>query len=277
MTADDIQDYAAMRSVLFVPAANLRALEKLAQLRPDAVIIDLEDSVGDTERAAAVANIRALAAQGGLRPRPTLLRLSGGPEGRETGAQLWPLGFAGLVVPKVESAADLAAVAAVCPAPLWAMIETPLGVVNLAEICRVEGPLKGLIAGPNDLRHGLRSLALPERGDMIQALSLIVLHGRAHGLRVLDGVYNNFRDTDGFRAETVQGRALGFDGKTLIHPSQIEPAHQAFGPSEADLGWARAVVDAFARPENADKGVVAVNGEMVELMHLERARGYLRL
>lgn len=264
-----------LRSVLFVPAANLRALEKLAQLTVDAVIVDLEDSVGEAERDRAVANIRTIAAQGVLTLRPTLLRIGGGPEGIEIGSKLLPLGFSGVVVPKVEAAADLMGVAQACGAPLWAMIETPKGVVNLKEICTVDIGLQGLIAGPNDLRHGLRSVAMADRSDIAQALSLIVLHGRAAGLRVIDGVYNNFRDEAGLRAECVQGRALGFDGKTLIHPAQIDIAHQAFGATEAELVWARAVVAAFGRPENADKGVVAVNGEMVERMHLERAWRWL--
>ncbi|MEM9964418.1 MAG: CoA ester lyase [Asticcacaulis sp.] len=264
-----------LRSVLFVPAANLRALEKLAQLRPDAVIVDLEDSVGEAEREAAVANIKAMAAQGGLALRPTLLRIGGGSQGIETGRSLLPLGFAGVVVPKVEAAADLEAVAVACPVPLWAMIETPKGVVNLKEICAADVTLRGLMAGPNDLRHGLRSVASADRSDIAQALSLIVLHGRAAGLRVIDGVYNNFRDEAGLLAECVQGRALGFDGKTLIHPAQIDIANQGFGATEAELNWAQAVVEAFGRPENANKGVVAVNGEMVERMHLERAQRYL--
>ncbi|WP_140984208.1 HpcH/HpaI aldolase/citrate lyase family protein [Asticcacaulis tiandongensis] len=264
-----------LRSVLFVPAANLRALEKLAQLKVDAVIVDLEDSVGVAERETAVANIQTIAAQGVLALRPTLLRIGGGPEGVEVGRQLLPLGFAGVVVPKVEAATDLTGVAKACRMPLWAMIETPRGVVNLKEICATEAGLMGLIAGPNDLRHGLRSVASADRGDIAQALALIVLHGRAGDLRVIDGVYNNFRDEAGLRAECAQGRALGFDGKTLIHPAQIDIAHQAFGASEAELSWARAVVAAFGRPENADKGVVAVNGEMVERMHLERAQRYL--
>ncbi|MFT4090415.1 MAG: CoA ester lyase [Asticcacaulis sp.] len=266
---------AALRSVLFVPAANIRALEKLAQLKVDAVIIDLEDSVGVAERETAIAHIRLIAGQGGLKLRPTLLRISGDAEGLAAGAALMPLGFAGIVVPKVEGAADLERVAKVCGGAIWAMIETPLGVVNLKDICGANVALQGLIAGPNDLRHGLRSIAAEDRADIAQALSLIVLHGRAAGLRVIDGVYNNFRDEAGLQAECVQGRQFGFDGKTLIHPAQIDIANQAFGASEAEREWARAVVAAFAQPENADKGVVSVSGEMVERMHLERARQWL--
>lgn len=262
-------DYAPLRSVLFVPAANRRALEKSATLTPDARIVDLEDSVGDAEREQAVANITAV---GAFDARPTFLRITGDEDGARTGARLLPLGFAGIVVPKVESPADLEAVAKLCPAPLWAMIETPKGVVELKAITEARAPLIGLIAGPNDLRHGLRSLPSPERGDIAQALSLIVLHGRAANLRVLDGVYNDFRDEEGFAAECTQGRRLGFDGKTLIHPAQIDVANRAFGPSEAEREWAQAVIEAFAKPENAEKGVVAVNGQMVERMHLEDAR-----
>lgn len=264
-----------LRSVLFVPAANLRALEKLAQLTVDAVIVDLEDSVGAAERDRAVANIRTIAAQGVLTLRPTLLRIGGGPEGIEIGSKLLPLGFSGVVVPKVEAAADLMGVAQACGAPLWAMIETPRGVVNLKEICTVDIGLQGLIAGPNDLRHGLRSVAMADRSDIAQALSLIVLHGRAAGLRVIDGVYNNFRDEAGLRAECVQGRALGFDGKTLIHPAQLAIANEAFAPSAAEIDLARRQIEAFDAVMAAGGGVAVVDGRIVENLHIVTARNLL--
>jgi citrate lyase subunit beta/citryl-CoA lyase/(3S)-malyl-CoA thioesterase len=191
------------------------------------------------------------------------------------------LAIDGLVVPKVDGPEDLRAVARVWPGvPLWAMIETAKGVAWLPEIAResiapepVTGtPLAGLIAGPNDLRKDLRTRPLPGRADIAFALSQIVLHARANGVTALDGVFNHFRDEAGFEADCAHGRALGFDGKTLIHPSQVAPCNRAFSPSEDEIAWARAVVAAF---EGSDAAIVPVNGEMVERLHLDQARAIL--
>jgi len=155
------------------------------------------------------------------------------------------------------------------------MIETASGVANLATtvlMARGNG-LKGLIAGPNDLRKDLRTRPMNGRADILFALSQIVLYGRAHGLIVLDGVYNQYTDEIGFAAECAQGRSLGFDGKTLIHPAQIAACEAAFSPSEAEIAWAKAVVAAF---EGSSAGVVSVGGEMVERLHLEQAQAILR-
>ena len=183
-----------------------------------------------------------------------------------------------IVVPKVETAEALHAVRDALPRDtgLWAMIETPLGVVNLAGIAPVAG-LKGLIAGPNDLRKGLRTRPMDARQDIVTALSQIVLHARAHRLIALGRQRRCMRDNRhaddvGFAAECAQGRSLGFDGKTLIHPVQIAATNTAFSPSEAEIAWARAVVAAF---EGSYEGVISVNGEMVERLHLEQAQAIL--
>lgn len=253
-----------IRSALFVPADNPRALAKTASLRPDAFIFDLEDAVGPHAREGAVATLLAHLNATSFGEAKCLVRL---PKDLDPTALLATGKVDGIVVPKVAAAEDVTGF----DVPVWAMIETPQGVANIANI--TASGVAGLIAGPNDLRAALRSRPLPDRQDIAFALSQIVLHARAHGIAALDGVYNAYRDAEGFVAECEHGRALGFDGKTLIHPSQIDPANVAFGPSKTDLDWARAVVAAFeAQP---DAGVLSVSGEMVERLHLETARRWL--
>ena len=267
---------ARYRSTLFVPCGNAKALNKAAGLNCDALIFDLEDAVGPQGWAGALAGLVATLEAGGFEARHVLVRI----DPRHTAATIDALGHLlrngtveAVVVPKVETAKTLHAVRASLPngAGVWAMIETPRGVVNLAEIAAVVG-LKGLIAGPNDLRKGLRTRPMDGRQDIATALSQIVLHARTHDLIVLDGVYNQHADEAGFAAECEQGRSLGFDGKTLIHPNQIEGANRAFSPSEAEITWAKAVVAAF---NGSDAGVISVNGAMVERLHLEQAQAIL--
>lgn len=257
------------RSVLFVPCANTRALAKAATLACDALIFDLEDAVGDTERDGALTAL-AEVLRGPFTAKTVLVRIH--PQYLNAIHKvLAGLHIDGLVIPKVNGAEDVLGVAHVWPGmPLWAMIETAAGVVNLKDIAAL--PLAGLIAGPNDLRKDLRSRPMPDRADILLALSQIVLHGRARDLVVLDGVYNAFKDETGFAAECEQGRSLGFDGKTLIHPSQVAVCEAAFSPSDAEKARAQAVVAAF---DGSDAGVVSVDGEMVERLHLEQARRIL--
>lgn len=255
-----------MRSALFIPCANPKAMTKAATLHCDALIFDLEDAVGDAERDGALARL-AEALTGDFMARTVLVRIHpqylGGIHKALAGLRI-----DGLVIPKVNGVADITGVAHVWPdMPLWAMIETAQGLVNLAEIATAG--VKGLIAGPNDLRKDLRTRPMEGRADILFALSQIVLYGRANGLTVLDGVYNQYTDEIGFAAECEQGRSLGFDGKTLIHPSQIAACEAAFSPAEAEIAWARAVVTAF---EGSAAGVVSINGEMVERLHLEQAK-----
>lgn len=258
-----------LRSALFIPCANPKAMAKAATLACDALIFDLEDAVGEAERDEALVRLSDtltsdFAAKAALvRIHPQYLNA--------IHKTLADRRIDGLVIPKVNGAADLSGVKHIWPnMPLWAMIETAQGVVNLAGIAT--SGVKGLIAGPNDLRKDLRTRPMEDRTDILFALSQIVLHARANNLIMLDGVYNAFRDEAGFATECEQGRSLGFDGKTLIHPAQIGPCEAAFLPSEAEIIWAKAVVAAF---EGSAAGVVSVNGEMVERLHLEQARRIL--
>ena len=259
-----------IRSALFIPCANARAMSKARELKPDMIIFDLEDAVAAGEREAAAAALAEVLRSGDLQARQVLVRIHP-PSLNAIHHALAGLPIDGLVVPKVDGPDDVRAVGRVWPGiPLWAMIETAKGVTRLADIAAE--PVAGLIAGPNDLRKDLRARPLPERADIAFALSQIVLHGRANGLVVLDGVFNHFNDDAGFDADCMNGRALGFDGKTLIHPAQIEPCHRAFSPSGGEIAWARAVVAAF---KGSDAAVMPVNGEMVERLHLAQAEEIL--
>ena len=258
------------RSVLFIPCANAKAMAKAATLQCDALIFDLEDAVGDDERDSALALLAETLA-GAFVANTVLVRIHpqylGGIHKALAGLRI-----DGLVVPKVNGPEDIRGVAHVWPKiPLWAMIETAQGVVHARDIAA--SGVSGLIAGPNDLRKDLRTRPMADRTDILFALSQIVLHARAQDLIVLDGVYNAFRDEAGFKAECERGRSLGFNGKTLIHPGQIAACEAAFSPSDDEIAWAKAVVTAF---EGSAAGVVSVNGEMVERLHLEQARRILQ-
>lgn len=267
------------RSALFIPSANSRALAKARDLDADALIFDLEDAVGKSEWAGALAGLVSTLEAGGIKAPNVLVRIQPlhlDATADALGQIIRSKAISGIVVPKVEGPDILHRVRSALPhaLDLWAMIETPAGVVRLNEIAAEAdlGRLKGLIAGPNDLRKGLRTRPIPGRQDLVFALSQIVLNARAHGLVALDGVYNQYTDEIGFAAECRQGRDLGFDGKTLIHPGQIAAANAAFSPSDTEIAWAEAVVKAFA---TTDAGVIPVNGEMVERLHLEQAQEIL--
>ena len=272
------------RSVLFVPASSARAVEKSALLPCDAVILDLEDSVVEAEKDSA----RERAAETACGPRrPAQAIRVNAPASAWFAADIVAASRAPdcvVVLPKVSSAADLTRARAALSAAgganaLWAMIETPQGVLNLKEIAAAaqETGCAGLVAGPNDLAAALRLPRESARASLLPYLSQMVLAARAFGLSVYDGVYNDFTDPEGFAAQARQARALGFDGKTLIHPSQIEAANTIFAPEEAELDWARRVVAAFASPAAAGKGAIRMGGEMLERMHLQRAEALLAL
>ncbi len=275
-----------LRSILFVPAANARAVEKAAGLACDAVILDLEDSALPSQKDAARA--RAAESPCGTAGRVRAIRVNapGSPWFAEDIVAAAAKPDCAVVLPKVSSAGDLVRARAALAAaggknPLWAMIETPKAVLNLKDIAAStrETDCQTLIAGSNDLAAALR---LPPNGGQMRAalapcLAQIVLAARAYDLAALDGVYNDFTNAEGFIAEARAGRALGFDGKTLIHPSQVAAANEIFSPTEAELDWARRVIAAFAAPEAADKGAVRMGGEMLERMHLARAESMLAL
>lgn len=257
------------RSVLFVPATNARALEKARGLACDAVVIDLEDAVGPADKEAArAAAVAALPAFEGR----AAVRINGAdtPWGAADLRALASSAAMALVLPKTGSGADVRW-AAGQGLSLWAMIETLSGVVQLPEIAAEPG-LTALVLGQNDLAAEMGARPGPDRTPLHLAMSLIVTHARNRGLIALDGVYNAFQDAEGFETECRQGRAFGFHGKTLIHPSQIAPANAAFSPDAAEIAWAEAVVSAYAQPGAGDAGVLRIDGRMVERLHLEQAR-----
>lgn len=273
------------RSVLYMPASNARALEKAKSLAADGIIIDLEDAVApdgkDTARRQAVSAVKT----GGYGRREVVIRVNAlatawGGDDLEAAAMS---GANAVLLPKVETPADLEAARArlsasgVPPAlPLWAMIETPRAVLNAPAIAAQAQakthPLTVFVMGTNDLAKETRASLDGGRIGMLAWLSGCILAARAHGLDVLDGVFNAIGDTAGFEAECGQGRLLGMDGKTLIHPSQIEPCNAAFSPAADEVDQARKIIAAFAAPENAGKGVIIVDGRMAEIMHAQMAR-----
>jgi citrate lyase subunit beta/citryl-CoA lyase len=265
------------RSALYMPASNARAIEKAKTLACDVVILDLEDAVAPEAKAEA----RQLAVEavrgGGFGGREVAIRING----RDTpwaAADLGAAAAAGadaVVVPKVGSSEDLAACAAQLSGKtrLWAMIETGAAIFQLDALGRASAANRTdvWIVGPNDLTKEMRCRPGAERGPLLPLLSLAVLAAHANGVDILDGVYNDIQDLEGLARECAQGVGLGMDGKTLIHPSQIEAANRAFTPDPGEVAWARAVAAAFAAPENAAKGVIKVEGKMVERLHLAEA------
>lgn len=274
------------RSLLYAPGSNPRALEKAADLPCDAVFIDLEDAVApeakDAARAAAVAAVKTRA----FGDRLTVIRCNhpDSPWGAEDFAAACEAGPDGVLAPKIMAADDIGACdALLATAPehtrLWAMIETAASILNLRDIARraEDTRLAAFAVGPNDLSLDLRCRKVPGRAPLIPALAMTVAAARAHGLWVFDGVFNDFSDAVGFEAEAIQAADLGFDGKTLIHPSQIEAANRAFSPTDADAAWAHKVIAAFASPEAAGKGAINLDGRMVERLHLAEAERILAL
>ncbi len=269
------------RSCLYMPGANPKALEKAKSLPADALIFDLEDSVAPEAKPEARDVVARVLAEGGYGPREIIVRANAlttpwGFEDIQMAARARP---AGVLVPKIDSAEDVRKaddVLSQAPADvaLWIMIETPLAILNIKEIAAAarQTRLAAFVMGTNDLAKEMRLVQTPDRLPFLAALSLSVAAARAFGLTVIDGVYNDIQNEDGFADICRQGLALGFDGKTLIHPSQIAPCNEIFSPSAEDVAQARDVIAAFAAPENAGKGVLKVNGKMTELLHLEQAR-----
>ncbi|MGU3495371.1 HpcH/HpaI aldolase/citrate lyase family protein [Xanthobacteraceae bacterium A53D] len=273
------------RSVLYMPGSNARALEKAKSLPCDAVILDLEDAVAPDAKLEARDRIRAVVAAGGFGAREVVIRINGlaTPWGQcdlEMAAAARP---DAILIPKVEDPEQLTTVGhrlAALGTPesvaVWAMIETPLAILDIKQMARAaRDPLTRLavfVLGTNDLAKETRAALVPGRAPMLGWLMQVVAAGRAYGIDVLDGVWNQFQDQGGFVAECAQGVEMGMDGKTLIHPSQIEPCNAAFSPPEAEIARARAIIAAFDLPENAGKGVLQLDGRMVELLHADMAR-----
>lgn len=279
----------ALRSVLYMPGDNERALRKIPTLAADVVVLDLEDAVAPEKKAEARERIVQVLQESVALPRPLVVRTNA-VETPDFSADLQAVARglpAAVLIPKYESLAALQTLrdglrsAGVARLPVWAMIETPLGIADIARLVDVNRapdepyPLTTLVIGTNDIARLTGTRMDEGRRHMLAWLSTVLIHAKARGLRVLDGVYNDFSDTEGLAREAEQARSMGFDGKTLIHPAQIAPVHAAFAPTPQEREWAEKVVQAFAQPENQGRGAIQLDGGMVELLHLEIARRLL--
>ena len=280
------------RSMLYVPASNERALAKLANLDADGIILDLEDSVAPENKVRARQNARNIIESGVLGGKTVVVRVNGLASDEADTLFADDLDIISqaapdaLLIPKIRTAVDVEKVEGAMNAQflpektaLWLMIETPQAIMNLREIAdRTRFPRLGALAlGHNDLAKEMR-IGLPDsRVALFHAISTTVLAARAAGLRVFDSVFGAFTDQEGFERECRHGKGLGFDGKTLIHPSQIEAANRWYSPSEAEIAHARQVVAAFDMPGNAERGVISIGGVMVERLHLAMARDVLAM
>jgi citrate lyase subunit beta/citryl-CoA lyase len=278
------------RSALYMPGSNVRAIEKAKALAADVVIFDLEDAVAPDVKAEARERVCAAVQAGGYGKRELVIRVNAveTPWGEADLAAAIAAAPDAILVPKVSSAETLAAVGlrlrrlgAAERTRVWAMIETPLAILNAESIASaahdVDTRLDCLVMGTNDLAKDTRARLLPGRAAMLPWLMTALAAARAHGIDILDGVYNSLSDAQGLRAECEQGRDCGFDGKTLIHPGQIAAANEIFAPSVEEVDNARAIVAAFDQPENAGKGAISLNGRMVERLHAEMAGRVLAL
>ena len=275
------------RSVLYMPGANERALEKAKTIDADALILDLEDSVAPESKDAGRTNVVAAVRSGEYGHRELAIRVNSiGTEWHDADVKAaCEAGPDAVLVPKVESAEqvrDLVAALEANGAPehtqLWAMIETPRALLHAEEIAAAHDRLTVIVMGTNDIVNETYGLHVPGRNaTVLTSLAWTLLAVRAAGKVVIDGVYNAVKDPEGFEAEARQGREMGFDGKTLIHPSQVDPANAAFGPSEDDVEHAQQLIDAFEEAKAAGSGVVTFNGKMVEELHVRDARRILAL
>ncbi|WP_050524156.1 HpcH/HpaI aldolase/citrate lyase family protein [Pseudorhodobacter wandonensis] len=265
------------RSVLYIPGSKERALEKAQTLATDAIIFDLEDAVSPDEKPAARALLVETLASANFGNRARIVRVNGLDTewGADDIAAFVGADIDALLIPKVSTPEDLDAVAEMIPnTPLWAMMETALGMLNATAIA-AHPRLAGMVMGTNDLAKELNSRFRADRLPMQAGLGLCLLAAKAHNLTIIDGVYNAFKDDDGLRAECDQGRDMGFDGKTLIHPAQLEIANTAFAPSEAEVTLAQRQIDAFNAAKAEGQGVAVVDGKIVENLHIVTAEATL--
>jgi citrate lyase subunit beta/citryl-CoA lyase len=278
------------RSVLYMPGSNARALDKARTLAADALVLDLEDAVAPEQKAVARSQIAAALEQGGYGRRELVVRINAlsGPWGRDDLRALSGTRPDAILIPKVSTPADIRQAAAAMgeaglPAEtrLWAMMETPAAILDAPAIAGVASDpatrLTVLVMGTNDLARETRARQTPGRAPMLPWLSTCVLAARAVGLDILDGVFGDINDLAGLRAECEQGRDLGMDGKTLVHPGQLAVCNEVFSPDEKEIAAARKVMAAFDLPENAGKGAISLDGRMVERLHAEIAARILAL
>jgi (3S)-malyl-CoA thioesterase len=272
------QDTRPYRSVLYIPGSKERALEKARTLPVDAIIFDLEDAVAIDEKVNARATLKAALDEGGYGSRVKIVRINGLDTewGADDARAVADMKADAILLPKVGSPADVDALAALIPdgLPIWAMMETPRGMLNAAAIA-AHPRMAGFVMGTNDLAKELQTRFRADRLPMISSLSICLLAARAEGLVIVDGVYNAFKDDEGLKAECEQGRDMGFDGKTLIHPAQIEVCNTAFAPSEAEIDLAKRQIEEFEKVEAAGGGVAVVEGKIVENLHIVTARQIL--
>ena len=269
------------RSALYMPGANTRALEKARGLPADVLILDLEDAVAPDAKAQARANVAAALAQGGYGKRELVLRVNGlaTPWGHADLTAAAAMALDAVLLPKVESAdavrqaeAVLAAAGAPAHLALWCMMETPLGMLHAEAIAAASPRVACLVMGTSDLAKDLHARHTRDRLPMLTSLGLCLLAARAYGLAILDGVHLDLADDEGFAASCAQGRDLGFDGKTLIHPKTLAAANAAFAPAPEEVAWSRRIIAAHAEAEAAGKGVVLVDGRLIENLHVDGAR-----
>ena len=270
-------DIRPRRSVLYMPGSNARALEKARDIPADALILDLEDAVApDAKELARQQVVDAVRARG-FGKREVIVRINGfnTPWGEADAAAVAGAQPDAILIPKVSAPYDLHQVehrAGDADIALWAMIETPQAILGISALAGSGGRLACFVMGTNDLVKEMRGEHMPDRANLAAALSLAVLAARENGLAVIDGVFNDIQDADGFAAQCRQARAFGFDGKTLIHPSQVAPCNDVFAPSADEVAAARKIIAAFELPENKGKGAIKLDGRMVEILHAEIAR-----
>ncbi|CUH75956.1 (3S)-malyl-CoA thioesterase [Tritonibacter multivorans] len=265
------------RSVLYIPGSKPRALDKARGLPVDAIIFDLEDAVSLEEKENARETLAAALTEGGYGARVKIVRINGLDTkwGRADAEAAAKMGADAILLPKVDSPADLDALAEITgDTPLWAMMETPRGMLNAAAIA-AHPKLQGMVMGTNDLAKELQTRFRPDRLPLMAGLGQCLLAAKAEGKIIVDGVYNAFKDADGLKVECDQGRDMGMDGKTLIHPAQVDVANAAFAPSEAEVDLARRQIAAFEEAEAAGQGVAVVDGKIVENLHVATAREIL--
>ncbi|KXF49298.1 citrate lyase [Rhodococcus sp. SC4] len=274
------------RSALYVPGDNPRVLDKAKKLPADVLIFDLEDAVGPEAKASARKRVCELIDSGAYHPRELVVRINGlGTDWHGDDLRAVASSRAhGILIPKVNSAAEvrllveaLDAAGATEHLQLWVMVETPAAFLHAEEIAAASEQLEVLVIGTNDLINDIHALHLPGRSPIMAALSLSVLAAKSAGKTILDGVFNSIEDDAGFANEARQGRAMGFDGKTVIHPSQLAPANAAFAPSRPEVDHARAIITAYDKAREAGESVLVVDGRMVEGLHVRDAHRILRL
>ncbi|NRG17133.1 CoA ester lyase [Rhizobiales bacterium] len=281
----NVTDFRPRRSVLYMPGSNARALEKARTLDADTLILDLEDAVAPDAKEAARDAVAAAVKSGGYGHRELVIRINAadtpwGAADLEAAIEARP---DAILIPKVSVSADIERIAdrvnaghAPARVKLWAMMETPLAMLNARDIAAAarnpETRLACFVMGTNDLAKETRARILPGRAPMMPWLMACVAAARAYGLDIVDGVYNDFNDESGFAAECLEGAEIGMDGKTLIHPKQIGPANVAFSPSDEEVNRARKIIAEFDKPENARKGAIQVDGKMVERLHADMGR-----